>query len=157
MFWSKKNNSVGIGGALISGLPVPERSGIQINGFEDRLQIIAFYTSGGVNKQEFDLPINKITSATIMNDKEIKQIIEQSAPGMILGAAAFGIVGAMIGGRVQTKEKTVLKQILKIDYVSDGQKQIVLDCSGETYFTQKDFMKYIRSKLPEKPQGVIQL
>ena len=149
----KKNKHIGIGGALISGLPVPEKSAIQINALEDRLQIVAIMTGGGVSKQEFSLPIEKISSVKILTDKEIKQVIEQSAPGMILGAAAFGIVGAMIGGRVQTKEKAILKQILTVDYTSDGEKQIVIDCSGETYFTQQNFLNRCHELIPEKPQA----
>ena len=33
------------------------------------------------------------------------RFIQQSAPGMIIGAATFGLLGAMVGGRIKTKEK----------------------------------------------------
>ena len=46
---------------------------------------------------------------------------------MIIGGAAFGILGAMVGGRTKTKDKLIQHSILVIDYQSDGKKQIILD------------------------------
>ncbi len=141
MFGKKK--SIGIGGSLISGLPISENSFIQINASPENLSIAAIV---GAQKQEFNLPVEKITSVRILNEQEIKSTIEQSVPGMIIGAAAFGVIGAMIGGRIQTKERKELKQILLIDYPGN---QIVLDCSGELYSTQKKFLDYVNSFLPQ--------
>lgn len=143
MFGKKKE--AGITGSLISGLEIPEGSGVHVTVSPDNVKMVAIVNVGKVYKKEFNLAISKIKTVRLMNEQEIKQVVEQSAPGMILGAAAFGIIGAMIGGRVQTKEKKTLKQILVIDY---GQNQIVLDCSGETVSTQSAFMKYVNSVLP---------
>ncbi len=65
-----------------------------------------------------------------LDERQIKQIIEQSTPGMILGAATFGLLGAMVGGRVKTKDKITIKTLLVIDCQSDTQKQIVLDVTN---------------------------
>ena len=46
---------------------------------------------------------------------------------MIIGGAAFGVLGAMVGGRVKTKEKIENHSILIIDYQSGDKKQIILD------------------------------
>lgn len=81
------------------------------------------------NWKEFNLSLNKIQNVQLMNEREIQQVIQQSVPGMVLGAAAFGALGAMVGGRVQTKEKIKVSTLLVIDYESDGAKQIVLNVS----------------------------
>lgn len=143
MFGKKKAPS--IGGSLISGLDVPEGSFVQITASSESLKLTAVISTGKVYQKEFNLAVSKIKYIRLMNEQEIKQVIEQSKPGMILGAAAFGVIGAMIGGRVKTKEKKTLKQILVIDYGN----QIVLDCSGELFTTQNAFMKYVNNLLPE--------
>lgn len=64
-----------------------------------------------------------------MDERQIRQVVEQSASGMILGAAAFGTLGAMVGGRTKTKEKINVNLLLVIDYFSGEAKQIVLNVS----------------------------
>lgn len=145
MFGKKKTQS--IGGSLISGLDVPEGSFIQVIASPDNLKLTAVINTGKAYTKEFNLSISKVNYIRLMNEQEVKQVIEQSKPGMVLGAAAFGVIGAMIGGRIKTKEKKVLKQILIIDYTNN---QIVLDCSGEVFTTQNDFMKYVNNLIPEK-------
>ena len=54
-------------------------------------------------------------------------MVEQPAPGMILEAAAFGTLGAMVRGRTKTKEKINVYTLLIIDYVSGEAKQIILN------------------------------
>ena len=54
----------------------------------------------------------------------------------------------MVGGRVKTKDKKVLKQILIIDYTSTNKNQIVLDCSDQPMMTINSFMKYINKIIP---------
>lgn len=144
-----KKNFKELHGYLIAGLSVPENSFVQILLYSDVLKLNAVIPDVKPITKEFNLPLNKVKFIRLMSEREIKQVIEQSTPGMILGAAAFGVVGAMIGGRVKTKEKVVLKQILVIDYVSDGEKQIVLDCSKEPFTTQNAFMKYAKTLIPE--------
>lgn len=142
-----KSKGKGIGGSHISGLPVSEGAFVQVNASPETLKLVAI---DGTAKQEFVLPWDKVSSVRIMNEQEIKQVIGQSAPGMVIGAAAFGIIGAMVGGRARTKEKKSLRQILLIDYVSEEAGQIALDCSGETASTQSAFIKYAESILPPK-------
>ncbi len=142
-----KKKTQSIGGSLMSGLEVPEGSFVQVIASPERLKLTAVINAGKVYQKEFNLAISKINYIRLMNEQEVKQVIEQSKPGMILGAAAFGIIGAMIGGRVKTKDKKTLKQILIIDY---GSNQIVLDCSGEHFITQNAFMKYVNNLLTEK-------
>ena len=56
----------------------------------------------------------------------MEKVISQSAPGMIIGAAAFGLIGAMIGGRVKTRDIKTTTHFVVINYNSDGDKQIVI-------------------------------
>ncbi|MCC8080241.1 MAG: hypothetical protein LIO57_09365, partial [Oscillospiraceae bacterium] len=72
----------------------------------------------------------KIENIQLINEREIQQVREQSAPGMILGAAAFGVLGAMVGGRAKTKEKIKINTLLIVDYISGEKKQIVLNVSN---------------------------
>ena len=62
-----------------------------------------------------------------MGEWQIRQVVEQPAPGMILEAAAFGTLGAMVRGRTKTKEKINVYTLLIIDYVSGEAKQIILN------------------------------
>lgn len=56
----------------------------------------------------------------------MEKVISQSAPGMIIGVAAFGLIGAVIGGRVKTKDVKNTTHFVLINYNSDGEKQIVI-------------------------------
>lgn len=139
MFGKKKTQ--GIGGSLISGLDISQGSFVQVNATPEALNIVGI---ANAQKKEYTLAFGKIKSIRLMNETEIREVIEQSVPGMVLGAAAFGIIGAMIGGRIHTKEKKTLKQILVIDYGN----QIVLDCSGESITNQKAFVNFVKPYLP---------
>ena len=143
-----KEKTQSICGYLISGLDVPERSFVQVIASPDNIKLNVVMNAGKAYTKEFNLSLSKINHIHIMSEQEIKQVVEQSATGMILGAAAFGIIGAMVGGRVKTKDKKVLKQILIIDYTSTNKNQIVLDCSDQPMMTINSFMKYINKIIP---------
>ena len=110
--------------------------------------------------KEFELSLDKIKNIRILSESEIHQVVKQSTPGIIIGAVAFGLVGAMIGSRVKTKEKSVLKNLLLVDYVSDSEKQIILDCSQAALSEQSAFLKRFHELKPEctyHPNEPIQL
>lgn len=87
-----------------------------------------------------------------MDERQIKQVVEQSAPGMILGAAAFGLLGAMVGGRNKTKEKINIRNLLIINYTSNGEKQIIIDISNDL----KDSSKIVNRFHEMKPETALQ-
>lgn len=147
--FGKKKETRSLCGNLISGLPVPENSFVQTILSPDGVAITALV---GKQEHKFNLSLDKVKSVQILNDTQVKQVIEQSAPGMIIGATAFGLLGAMIGGRVKTKDKTVLKQVLFIDYVSDGDKQIVLDVSKAIQSEQANYIKRFMELKPQAAQ-----
>lgn len=152
--FGKKKSTRGVSGSHISGLPIPDGNFVQTTLSPGELTLTAVLKGGGkATEQKFTLELDKVKNIQILNETEVKRVVEQSAPGMILGAAAFGIVGAMVGGRVKTKEKTAIKNLLILDYVSDEEKQIVLDCTIDSLHNQAAFLKYFRELKPETAQS----
>lgn len=142
-------------GTLVAGLPVPSNTMITV-----RLNSEKFYIQALVGRKKEDWPtyeltIEKVKNVQLMNQTEIQQVVEQSVPGMVIGGAALGALGAMIGGRVHTKEKVKNHTILVITYISSEQKQIILDVTA----TVKDSERMLNHFKELKPNqtGSIQL
>lgn len=126
MFGKKNKNEKVALGNLVEGLPIPQNSDLTIKLTPDELSI----TGSG---QEFEINFSKLTLVDIKNDVEMEKVIQQSAPGMIIGAATFGIIGAMVGGRVKTKEKRKVSHFLLISYQTDELKTIVIETTKDWY------------------------
>lgn len=135
MFRKKKEN-VSVGN-LIDGLPIPQNTVVLSKLLPDKLEMKALIGTKKEDWKTFELPLEKIDSMQIVNEKEIQKIVSQSAPGMIIGAAAFGILGAMVGGRVKTKEKVKISTLLLIDYTSEEKKQILLNVTSSVNESSK--------------------
>ncbi|MGL5972575.1 MAG: hypothetical protein ACRCZK_02475 [Oscillospiraceae bacterium] len=99
MFGKKKLNEKVVLGNLVEGLPIPQNTDLIVKMTPDVLTIIG-------NCQEFEIAFSKLKLVDYKNEVEMEKIIKQSAQGMIIGAATFGLIGAMIGGRVKTKKKS---------------------------------------------------
>ena len=140
MFGKKKLNGKVIGATLVEGLPLSEGSDLVVKLTDEGLTLIEAAT-----KQEFELPMSKLTLVDYKNEVEMKQIISQSAPGMIIGAATFGLLGAMVGGRIKTKEKKIFTHFVIINYHSDEDKTIVMRTNDGTGAGQLvDFFRKIK-------------
>lgn len=126
MFGKKKKNEKEIVGKMIAGVPLPDGTAVNVKLTPDVLTI------NGSSK-EFNIDFSKLETLDIKSDVEMEQIIEQSAPGMIIGAAVFGVIGAMIGGRVKTKDKKQVNHFLIINYQSEELKTIILDVTVNWY------------------------
>ena len=125
MFGKSKDFSTA--GTLVDGLPVPSNTMITV-----RLNSEKFYIQALIGRKKEDWPtyeltVEKVENVQLMNQTEIERVVEQSVPGLIIGGAALGALGAMIGGRVHTKEKVENHTILAITYFSGERKQIILD------------------------------
>lgn len=150
MFGKKKEDAKVILGNLVGGLPIPEGS-----------DLVAKITPNGASitiistKQIFEINISKLTSICSYSETDAEKIMSQSAPGMIFGAATFGLIGAMVGGRVKTKEKKVITSFITINYESDGQKQIVIHTKNA--FGADQFVNYFQTLKPSSEQTVISL
>lgn len=153
MFGKPKDFSTA--GTLIDGLPVPPNTMITV-----RLNSEEFYIQAltGRKKEDwptYELSIEKVENIQLMNQTEIKQVVEQSVPGLIIGGAALGALGAMIGGRVHTKEKVNNHTILVITYNSGEQKQIILDVTAAVKDSER-VLNYFKELKPVQT-GSIQL
>lgn len=144
MFKRKKNNGKVIGATLVEGLPVKEDSDLVVKLTDEGLNLIVVSP-----KQEFEINISKLTLIDTKDEVEMQQIIKQSAPGMIIGAATFGLLGAMVGGRVKTEEKKLVTHFIIINYHSEEDKTIVLKTNdGNGAIQLVDYFKNL------KPQAV---
>lgn len=145
MFGKKKEDAKVLGGVLVEGLPIPENSNVVLKLTPDHLII---KTTKG---QEFEINISKLDMIDYKSETEMKNIITQSAPGMIIGAAAFGLLGAMVGGRVKTKEKKVVSHFLIFNYQSGELKTIVIQTNdGNSAIQMVEFFGRI------KPETIVQ-
>ncbi len=140
-------------GPIYDGLPVPAETICIVKLFPEGFKIQALTGRNKDDWKNFELGIDKIENVQLMNERQIKEIIEQSAPGMVLGAATFGIIGAMVGGRVRTKEKVVIKTLLVIDYFSGEKKQLVFNVSDNLKDSER-LLKYFKELKPIQNQPV---
>lgn len=115
MFGKKKDKKVIVMGYLVCGIPEHEESDLFIFLENDSIVI----ASNLDFKNKYNISLDKVNKVCTYSENEIEKIISQSAPGMIVGAATFGILGAMVGGRIKTKEKKNINNFLLINYGED--------------------------------------
>jgi len=144
MFGKKQDGKICLT-TLVDGLPLNQDTNLIMKLTADKLLFIVSTT-----KQEFEIDFSKLTAVEYKTETEMNNIISQSAPGMIIGAAAFGILGAMIGGRVKTKQVKTVSHFLIINYQSGEEKQIVLQTNDGN--SAKQISEYFRQlkPLPDK-------
>ena len=99
----------------VNGLPIAENLNCEINSYDDRLE----FKSGTTN---IKLPRNKITDMCIKTDVEIQKQAVSSVGGAIAGGLTFGRLGAIIGGRVKTKNIRTATHYLIITYTDSSGK-----------------------------------
>lgn len=116
MFGKKKAKTVV--GTHISGLDIPENVNI----------VFTLDTDGVVIKdttsKEYSISLNKIQSISFYNETEIQNITTSSLGSAVIGAAAFGTIGAIIGSRPKNKEQRTVLFYLLIQY---DDKAIVIE------------------------------
>ena len=126
-----------LSGPLVDGLPVPENTSIVAELKPDKFIIKAITNINPNDIKIFELTLEKVQNVQLLQKKETKEVTEQSATGMIIGAALFGNLGASVGGRVRTKEKVTYHTHFVIDYMSDVPKQIIIDVSYDLLRSEK--------------------
>lgn len=97
----------------MAGLPIAEGVSCKLE-FDDERVMIA----GGGNT--FGVALNKITDLQTKTKTEIQKSYVSSAGGAIAGAAVFGPLGAMVGGRVKEKTSRISEHFLIITYNKEG-------------------------------------
>lgn len=96
----------------VNGLPIAENLACEVLSYQDRLEFKSGTTS-------IKLPREKITDMCAKTESEIQQQYVSSAGGAVGGAVLFGPLGAMIGGRVKSKETKTLTRYLIITYTGE--------------------------------------
>lgn len=143
MFGRKKNKEeVKVNVDLVEGLPLHENTTLNLTLNAQSLVITDH------SKNEFTLPFDKITSIEYKNEVEMEKLIQQSAPGMIIGAATFGLLGALVGGRTKTKNKKSINHFILINYYSDEPKTIVTTTNDTNNVKIVDFFRKLKPQQP---------
>lgn len=131
------------------GLPVVEGTHTVI---EDIKEEFLFTASGN----EFRLNKNKITDISIKRDVDIQKQYVSSVGGAIGGAALFGSVGAMIGGRAKEKKTKTVNRYIIFTYIKDDGNinYMTFEC-----FDYRKIVKMIEdfNKLGKGQSNVVQL
>lgn len=149
MFDKKNKNQKVALGNLVEGLPIPQNTDLTIKLTPSELSII------GIG-QEFEINFSKLMMIDLKSDVEMEKIIQQSAPGMVIGAVAFGVIGAMIGGRVKTKEKRVVNHFLIVNYQTDELKTIIIEATKD-WHNAAQLVDYFRKLNPSYLQPNIKV
>lgn len=134
MFFSKSNKDIDqkikelnakafIAVPHINGLPIAENTWCQLFYCEDKIVIIA-------NNTTFNLLLSKVKDITTKTDVEITKHLVSSAGGAVVGGLAFGVLGALIGGRVQTKKSKEITPYLIVTYETEEIKYLAFDVTG---------------------------
>lgn len=147
MFGKKKTTEKILLGNMIEGLPIQNNIDLM---FKLKPEGATFFVPS--EQKTFEINISKITKVQWYDETSMEKVITQSAPGMIIGAVAFGLIGAMIGGRVKTKDVKTTTHFVVINYNSNGEKQIVMktnDALGAMKIS--DYFKELKPE-PNTPQ-----
>lgn len=115
MFGRKKNKSKQFLGNHVSGLDV---ANAPVTFILDE--------SGATIKtptNDYSIALEKIDNISWYDEVEIEKHLKSSFAGGVIGAATFGVAGAVIGSRPKEKEKRNVTFYLLVDYSG---KQIVI-------------------------------
>lgn len=144
MFGKKKAKSVV--GTHISGLEIPENIDI----------LFTLDTDGVVIKipgsKEYSISLNKIQSISFHHETEIEKYVASSLGSAVVGAAAFGVIGAVIGSRPKTKEKRNVSFFLIVEY---DNKFIVIE--SKDGFSVGQVVDYFKKLKPSSGTQIIEL
>lgn len=97
----------------VVGLPLAEGAHCALTFDKEGVEI----SSGGNN---FRLAVEKITDVTITTSTAIQKSYVSSVGGAVAGAALFGPLGALVGGRVKEMADEVIDEYFIITYTKDG-------------------------------------
>ena len=95
----------------------------------ERVMCKVFYAPQGIvidgAGSSYTIPMPKIMHIGIADSEQIQKSYVSSIGGAAAGAALFGPLGAMVGGRAKEKESKIITHYLTITYQSDGETKYV--------------------------------
>ena len=105
----------------VAGLPIPPGVPCHVEVYSDRL-----YIDGG--SRTFELPMSRVVGAQLYEDTEMRHYVESSLFQTMLGGAAFGATGAIIGAIPESKyRREIAKYNLLLNYTAeDGSPKAVV-------------------------------
>ena len=137
MFGKKKMKEVV--GTHLSGLDIPENVIVSFSLSDDGIKITA-----PSMKKEYTIGLSKIQNINYYNETEVEKYSDSSFGKAVIGAAAFGVIGAVIGSRPKSKEKKTVHFYLIVNY---SDKQIVIE--SENGFGVGSIVDFFRKLKPE--------
>lgn len=143
MFGKKKDKPDAVGNH-VAGLDLPEGQLVSITVTDDQVIIKA-----PAVKKEYSITLDRVTSISQYDDVEIQSHMKSSVIKGLAGAAAFGLVGAVVGSQPKEKKKRILHMFLVIDYV-DG--QIII--SSDVCYRFSDVVKKFNAVKPVTEQKI---
>ncbi len=142
-----KNKGKSVTGNCISGIDIPEN-----------VQVTMTLTDAGISlnvpslKKDYSIAIEKIQSVNYYNETEIEKYTDSSFGSAVIGAAAFGVIGAVIGSRPKTREKKKVSFFLLVQY---DDKMIILE--SEDGFAVGQIVDYFKKLKPAEKAEHIEL
>lgn len=134
--FGKKNKE--LAGSHVSGLDIPNIA-VYVTLSQTGLKI-----SAPSVKKEYELTLERIHNISWYNEVEFEKHTKSSLVGGVIGAAAFGTAGAIVGSRPKEKEKRKVQFYLLVEYPGN---QIVLQ--SEDGFSVGGIVDYFKKLKPE--------
>lgn len=123
----------------VYGLPLPENMECEVRSYPDRIEFHGGNTDITLNR-------SKIINIETATDLDIQKQAVSSAGGAVVGYAAFGPLGAAIGGRVKNRTVATATTYLIISYRDgDALKHIGFEVTvyaSEAYKIVEEFKKF---------------
>lgn len=123
----KNNNELQCKLPNIYGLGLPTNTICEIISHSDYYEFIA-------SNNSFKLDKNKVTDVSIKSDIDIQNQYVSSIGGAVAGAALFGPLGAIVGGRTKKKQIKKISLYLIFTYTKDDNIQYIsFNTCGKLY------------------------
>lgn len=143
MFGKKKEKVKSFYGNHVSGLDIPNVP-VNVTLSADGMKITA-----PQNQREYTISLERLQNVSCYNEVEFEKQIKSSTVRGVVGAATFGVAGAIIGSRPKEKQKRKVHFYLLVEYPDN---QIVI--TSDNGFGVGSIVDYFREL---KPTGTTQI
>lgn len=137
-------------GRHVCGLPLAENAICSVNMSDDEFNFCSGSTA-------IILKMDKVVDVMDVTDKQVLQSVTPSISGAVAGAALFGTLGAVIGGRARTHTKEQNVHYIVFNYINqqDTMANICLELSDKLDIEESRIMSGIfHHDRPNQPTQV---